>query len=136
MLIGSTVAEAHELTMQALEPTFFQKFVHFGYIHTQRTGMMMLFTMPSDYKYAKKEDAIQRLVVQQPKNKQLYIASCFRANNNPHCFIDQIGLFRECPEPLWARVKSEYKFRQCPGEHTGFRSWLGPHVFPLGSKLS
>ena len=34
------VAEAHELTMHTLEPTIFQSFVLFGYIHTQHTSLM------------------------------------------------------------------------------------------------
>ena len=55
---------------------------------------MKLFTMPSDYKYAKKDDVIQTLQatvllppalgpIAQPKKKQLSIASFFRPNNNP-----------------------------------------------------
>ena len=36
-----------------------------------------------------------------------------------------------CQEPLWAKFKAKYRFRQCQGVHTGFSSWLGPHVFPL-----
>ena len=47
--------------MQALEPTMFEKFVQFGYVHTTHTGMMKLVTMPSDYKYAKKDDVIRTL---------------------------------------------------------------------------
>ena len=47
-------------------------------------------------------------------------------------FFYHIGQFRECQEPLWAKFKAKYRFRQCQGEHTGFSSWLGPHVFPLG----
>ena len=46
-------------------------------------------------------------------------------------FFYQIGQFRECQEPLGAKFKAKYRFRQCQGEHTGFSSWLGPHVFPL-----
>ena len=45
-------------------------------------------------------------------------------------FFDQIGQFRECQEPLWAKFEAKYRFRQCQGEHTGFSSWLGPHVSP------
>ena len=59
--VSLLVAEAHELTMKALEPTIFQTFVQFGYIHTEHTRLMKLFTMPSDYKYAKKDDVIQTL---------------------------------------------------------------------------
>ena len=77
--------------MKALEPTIFQKFVQFGCIHTEHTRLMKLFTMPSDYKYAKKDDVIQTLQatilaaakppatsepVAQPKKKQAF-----------HCFI-------------------------------------------------
>ena len=36
-----------------------------------------------------------------------------------------------CGEPLWAEFRAKYIFRQCQGVHTGFSSWLGPHVFPL-----
>ena len=89
---------SHELTMQALEPTTFEKFVQFGYIHSQHTRLMKLFPMPSDYKNAKKDDVIQTLhatvlaaakpppapePIAQPKKKQLSIASFFRPNNNP-----------------------------------------------------
>ena len=96
--VSLLVAEAHEITMKALEPTIFQKFVQFGYIHTEHTRLMKLFTMPSDYKYAKKDDVIQTLQatvlaaakppaapepVAQPKKKQLSIASFFRPNHNP-----------------------------------------------------
>ena len=31
----------------------------------------------------------------------------------------------------WAKFSDKYRFWQCQGEHTGFSSWLGPHVFPL-----
>ena len=31
----------------------------------------------------------------------------------------------------WAEFSDKYRFWQCQGEHTGFSSWLGPHVFPL-----
>ena len=44
--------------------------------------------------------------------------------------FDQIGQFRVCQEPLWARFKAKNKYRQCQGEPTGFSSWLGPKVFP------
>ena len=54
-------AEAHELTMWALEPTIFEKFVQFGYIHSQHTRLMKLFATPSDYKCAKEDDVIQTL---------------------------------------------------------------------------
>ena len=50
-----------------------------------------------------------------------------------HCgyFFYQIGQFRMCHGPLWAKFRAKYRFRQCQGAHTGFSSWLGPHVFPL-----
>ena len=96
--ISLLVAEANELTMQALEPTIFEKFVQFGSIHSQHTRLMKLFTMTSDCKYAKMDDVIQTLQatvlaaakpppapepIAQPQKKQLSIASFFRPNNNP-----------------------------------------------------
>ena len=45
--VSLLVAEAHDLTMQALKPTTFQKFVHFGFIHPQHTSLMKLFTIIS-----------------------------------------------------------------------------------------
>ena len=83
--------------MQALVPTILQIFVQFGYIHTKHTSLMKLFTLPSDYKYAKNDDVIQLLQaivlaapklppaaqpIAQPKKKLLSIASFFRPNNN------------------------------------------------------
>ena len=54
------VAEAHELTMQALEPTAI-KFCAV-WLHSPAThSLMKLFTMPSEDKYAKKDDVIQLL---------------------------------------------------------------------------
>ena len=52
---------SHELTMQALKPTVCEKFVQFGYIHSQHTRLMKLFTMPHDYKNAKKDDVAQTI---------------------------------------------------------------------------
>ena len=84
--------------MQALESTIFQKFVQFGYIHTQDTSLIRLFTMSSDDTYANKDDVIQMLratilvaaepppaaePIVQPKKKQLSIAPFFRPNNYP-----------------------------------------------------
>ena len=81
-------------------PLYFKIFVQFGYIHTQYTGLMKLFTMPSDYKYSKKDDVIQALQatvlvtakpppaaepIVQLKRKQPSITSYFRPNNNPRC---------------------------------------------------
>ena len=54
------VAEAHGLTMRALEPTIFAKFVSFGYVRTQHTHLMKKFTMPDDYKYTKKDEVIKQ----------------------------------------------------------------------------
>ena len=53
-----------------------------------------------------------------------------------YLFFYQIGQFRECQVPQWAKFKTKYRFRQSQGVHTGFSSWLGPHVFPLRLVLS
>ena len=54
-------AEAHEEPMCALEPTIVQKLVHFGYIYTQHTSLMKMFTIPSAYKYAEKDEVTKQL---------------------------------------------------------------------------
>ena len=51
-------------------------------------------------------------------------------------FYYEIGQFRECQVPPWAKFEAKYRFRQCQGVHTGFSSWLGPHVFLLRLALS
>ena len=48
----------------------------------------------------------------------------------------QKGQFRECQMPQWAKFEAKYRFRQSQGVHTGFSSWLGPHVFALRLVLS
>ena len=98
IVVSLLVAKAHELTMHAVERTIFQKFVQFGDIHTQQRSLMKLFTMPSEYNSAKKDDVIRTLPatvlaaakppptaepIVQPKKKQLSISSFFRPNNNP-----------------------------------------------------
>ena len=55
---------------------------------------------------------------------------------NTHTFFYQIGQFRVCQVPQWAKFEAKYRFRQSQGVHTGFSSRLGPHVFPLGLVLS
>ena len=41
-----------------------------------------------------------------------------------------------CEVLHWAMFRDKYRFRQTQGVHTGFGSWLGPHVFPLKLVLS
>ena len=46
-------------------------------------------------------------------------------------FFYQIGQFWMSQVAHWAELRDKYRFWQYQVEHTGFNSWLGPHVFLL-----
>ena len=87
--------------MRALEPTISEQSVSFGYVHTQRTGLMKKFTMPGDNKYTKndevfkqtQEDALEAAKPAPPAHpahclpKQLAVFSFFVGNSNQHYML-------------------------------------------------
>ena len=85
--VSTVVAEHHELIMGALESTIFEKLISFGHVHTQRTGLMQMFTMRSAHKQSQ-EDALQAAKPAAPRahlaQTQRSISSFFVHNNNLH----------------------------------------------------
>ena len=61
VVVSLLVAQAHHLTMQALEHNTFEKFVQSRYIHSQHTQLSKPFTMASFYKDAKNNDTIEAI---------------------------------------------------------------------------
>lgn len=53
------VGEAHEQTMKDIEPTLFEKFVQFGYVHTKHPSEVKLFTSPG-YKFTRSDAVVQQ----------------------------------------------------------------------------
>ena len=46
--------------MRALGPTILDKFVSLGYVRTQRTGLMQMFTLSDDCTYTTKDEVIKQ----------------------------------------------------------------------------
>ena len=53
------VGEAHEMTLNELAPTLFDKFVQFGYVHTRHPSEIRLFTSPG-YTFTSKDAVIEQ----------------------------------------------------------------------------
>ena len=76
------------LKMMSLEPNISEKIVSFGYVRTQRTGLMKIFTMPSDYKYTSRDE-----VTKQFQEDALEAARPAPAAHPAHCLPKQLAVF-------------------------------------------